>query len=62
MGPTRRPPIGTPGWNAQAAVVILVVCARHLLAAEPPPLTPDRLAPLVAGSTVPQRVVLVAQM
>jgi len=31
------------------------------LAAEPPPLTPDRLAHLVAGSTVPQRVVLCAQ-
>jgi len=61
MGPTRRPPIGTPGWNEQAAVALLVVCARHLLAAAPPPLTPDRLAPLVAGSTVPQRVVLCAQ-
>ena len=61
MGPTRRQPIGTPGWNEQAAVAILVVCARHLLAAEPPPLTPDRLAHLVAGSTVPQRVVLCAQ-
>ena len=61
MGPTRRQPIGTPGWNDTAAVAILVVCARHLLAAEPPPLTPDRLAHLVAGSTFPQLVVLFAQ-
>ncbi len=59
--PTRRPPAGRPGWNEQAAVAILVVCARHLLAAEPPPLTSERLARLVAESTFPQLVALFAQ-
>jgi len=59
--PTPRPPAGRPGWNEQAAVAILVVCARHLLAAEPPPLTSDRLVQLVAGSTFPQLVALFAQ-
>jgi len=58
MGPMRRQPISMPGWNEQAAVAILVVCARRLLAAEPPPLTPDRLAHLVAESTFPQLVAL----
>ncbi len=61
MGPTRRQPIGTPGWNDQAAVAILVVCARHLLAVESPPLTSDRLVQLVAGYTFPQLVALFAQ-
>jgi hypothetical protein len=61
MGPTRRQPIGTPGWNDQAAVAILVVCARHLLAIESPPLTSDRLVQLVAESTFPQLVALFAQ-
>ncbi len=59
--PTPRPPAGRPGWNEQAAVAILVVCARHLVAAEPPPLTPERLARLVAESTFPQLVALFAQ-
>jgi len=49
MGPMRRQPISMPGWNEQAAVAILVVCARRLLVVEPPPLTPDRLARVVAG-------------
>ena len=61
MGPTRRQPIGTPGWNEQAAVAILVVCARHLLAVEPPPLTPARLVRLVAAHAFPQLVDLFAQ-
>ncbi len=61
MGPTRRQPVGTPGWNDKAAVAILVVCARHLLAVEPPPLTSDRLAQFVAGYTFPQLVALFAQ-
>jgi len=61
MGPTRRQPVGTPGWNDKAAVAILVVCARHLLAVESPPLTSDRLAQLVAGYTFPQLVALFAQ-
>jgi hypothetical protein len=61
VGPTRRQPVGTPGWNDKAAVAILVVCARHLLAVESPPLTPDRLAQLVAGYTFPQLVALFAQ-
>jgi len=58
MGPARRQPIGTPGWNDKAAVAILVVCARHLLAVEPPPLTADRLTRLVAAHTFPQLVAL----
>ncbi len=51
--PTRRPSIGRPGWNERAAVTLLVLVAGHLLAVEPPsvasPLTPDRLAHVVAG-------------
>jgi hypothetical protein len=58
MRPPRREPIDAPGWNDKAAVAILVVCARHLLAVEPLPLTPERLAQLVAGHTFPQLVVL----
>jgi len=61
MGPTRRQPVGTPGWNEQAAVAILVVCARHLLAVESPPLTSDRLALFVAGLDLPALVALFAQ-
>ena len=61
MGPTRRQPVGTPGWNEQAAVAILVVCARHLLAVESPPLTSDRLALFVAGLDLPALVSLFAQ-
>jgi len=61
MGPTRRQPIGTPVWNDQAAVAILVVCARHLLAVESPPLTPDRLVLFVAGLDLPALVPLCAQ-
>ncbi len=59
--PTRRPPAGRPGWNEQTAVAILVVCARHLLATEPPPLTPERMARLVAAHTFPQLVALFAR-
>ncbi len=58
MGLTRRQPVGTPGWNDQAAVAILVVCARHLLAVESPPLTPDRLVLFVAGLDLPALVAL----
>ncbi len=49
MEPTRRPPLGLPGWNERAAVALLVLVAGHLLAAEPTagPLTPDRLARVV---------------
>ena len=61
MDPIRRQPVGTPGWNDQAAVAILVVCARHLLAVEPPPLTPDRLTLFVAGLDLPALVALCAQ-
>jgi len=56
MGPTRRPPIGLPGWNDRAAVALLVVIAGHLLAAEAGPLTPDRLARFVAGHDLPALV------
>jgi len=42
-------------------VAILVVCARHLLAVEPPPLTPDRLTLFVAGLDLPALVALCAQ-
>jgi len=60
MGPTRRPPIGLPGWNERAAVALLVVVAGHLLAAEPTlaarPLTPDRLARFVAAHDLPALV------
>jgi len=45
----RRPSAGRLGWNEQAAVALLVVCARHLLAAELPPLTPARLARFVTS-------------
>jgi len=61
MEPIRRQPVRTPGWNEQAAVAILVVCARHLLAAEPPPLTPDRLALFVTGLDLPALVALCAR-
>ncbi len=43
MEPIHRRPVGVPGWNDRAAVALLVV-ARHLLAVEAGPLTPDRLA------------------
>ena len=63
--PTRRVPSTTPGWNDKAAIALLVLVAGHLLATEPPsvagPLTPDRLARFVAGSTFPQLVDLFAQ-
>ena len=53
MEPTRRPPVSGLGWNERAAVALLVVVAGHLLAAEPAsaarPLTPDRLAHVVAA-------------
>jgi len=61
MEPIRRQPVGTPGWNEQAAVAILVVCARHLLVVEPPPLTPDRLALFVTGLDLPALVALCAR-
>ncbi len=60
MEPTRRPPVSGPGWNERAAVALLVVVAGHLLAAEPAsaarPLTPDRLARVVAGHDLPALV------
>ena len=61
MDPLRRQPVGPPGWNDHAAVAILVVCARHLLAVEPPPLTPDRLALFVTGLDLPALVALCAR-
>jgi len=61
MDSIRRQPVGTPGWNDQAAVAILVVCARHLLAVESPPLTPARLVLFVAGLDLPALVALFAQ-
>ncbi len=56
MGPTRRLPIGLPGWNDRAAVALLVLVAGHLLAAEAGPLTPDRLARFIAGYDLPALV------
>jgi len=57
--PTRRPPLGLPGWNDRAAVALLVV-AGHLLAVEPAsaarPLTPDCLARFVATHDLPALV------
>ena len=47
--PTRRLPVGVPGWNDRAAVALLVVVAEHLLVVEAGPLTPDRLARFVAA-------------
>ncbi len=29
--PTRRPPVGLPGWNDRAAVALLVLVAGHLI-------------------------------
>ncbi len=59
MGPTRRPPLELPGWNERAAVALLVVVAGHLLAAaEAGPLTPDRLAHVVAAHDLPALVAL----
>ncbi len=51
MEPTRRPPVSGLGWNDRAAVALLVVVAGHLRATTPvgEPLTPDRLARLVAA-------------
>ncbi len=48
--PIHRRPVGGPGWNERAAVALLVVLAGHLRATTPAgnPLTPDRLARLVA--------------
>jgi len=56
--PTRRPPVGLSGWNDQAAVALLVLVAGHLRAAEPTagPLTPDRLARVVAAHDLPALV------
>ncbi len=56
MGPTRRLPIGLPGWNDRAAVALLVLVAGHLLAAEAGPLAPDRLARFIAGYDLPALV------
>ena len=44
MEPIQRRPVSVPGWNDRAAVALLVVVARHRLAVEAGPLTPDRLA------------------
>ncbi len=44
MEPIHRRSVGVPGWNDRAAVALLVVVARHRLAVEAGPLTPDRLA------------------
>ncbi len=49
MEPIQRQPVGVPGWNDRAAVALLVVVARHLLAVEAGPLTPDRLARFVGA-------------
>ncbi len=61
MGPTRRPLIERPGWNDRAAVTLLVLVTGYLLAAEPVsaanPLTPDRLARVVAAHDLPALVV-----
>jgi len=54
--PTRRPPVSGPGWNERAAVALLVLVAGHLLAAEAGPLTPDRLAHVVAAHDLPALV------
>jgi len=56
MGPTRWPPPAVPGWNERVAVALLVLVAGHLLAAEAGPLTPDRLAHVVAGHDLPALV------
>ncbi len=56
--PTRRPPVSGPGWNERAAVALLVLVAGHLLAAEAGPLTPDRLAHVVAAHDLPALVVV----
>ena len=60
MGPTRRPLIERPGWNDRAAVTLLVLVTGYLLAAEPVsaanPLTPDRLARVVAAHDLPALV------
>ncbi len=60
MEPTCRPPVNVPGWNERAAVALLVVVVGHLLATEPTsstgPLTPDRLARVVAGHDLPALV------
>jgi len=49
--PIHRQPVGGPGWNERAAVALLVVLAGHLRAttSADDPLTPDRLARLVAA-------------
>ncbi len=58
--PTRRSPVSGPGWNERAAVALLVLVAGHLLAAAPAsvagPLTPDRLARVVAAHDLPALV------
>ncbi len=58
--PPHRRPVNLPGWNDRAAVALLVLVAGHLHAAEPAsaarPLTPDRLARVVAGHDLPALV------
>jgi len=56
--PTRRQPSGTRGWNERAAVAILILCARHLLATELRPVTVDHLTQLVRAHTFTQLVAL----
>lgn len=54
MEPSQRQPMSMLGWNETAAVGILVIVARHLLAVEPSPLTPltpDRLGQFVETHT-----------
>jgi len=53
---TPAPSGAVPGWNERVAVVLLVLVAGHLLAAESGPLTPDRLARFVAGHDLPALV------
>jgi len=58
--PTRRTPVGGPGWNDRAAVALLVLVTGHLLATEAEPLTPDRLTHVVAAHDLPALVAALA--
>ncbi len=58
--PLRRPQVSRPGWNDRAAVALLVLVTGCLLATEAEPLTPDRLAHVVAAHDLPALVAALA--
>ncbi len=60
MEPMHGPPPAVPGWNERVAVALLVLVAGHLHATESSPLTPARLAHVVAGQDLPALIAALA--